>query len=139
MWPILIDEPFLGGVHSLITDKENPHADLVCMLLSNLAKSPRIEILCGLKVPEVEGLTEKDVLGQLMEVLVLGENKKWNTQANFDFLVNVWGDITRVNLPSFCILIISSLRAENICSLLVLTLLTTILSNHCYSTQAAPQ
>lgn len=66
------------------------------MLLSNLAKSPRIEILLGLKVPEVDGLTEKDVLGQFMEVFVLGEDKKWNEHANFDFLASVWGDLTRV-------------------------------------------
>lgn len=66
------------------------------MFLSNLAKSPRIETIIGVKVPGVEGLTEKTVLGQLMEVFVLGENKKWNPNATFDFLANVWGDITRV-------------------------------------------
>ena len=66
------------------------------MLLSNLAKSPRIEVLFTLKVAGCEGLTEKSVLGQLMEVFVLGENKKWNEKANFDFLGNVWGDLTRV-------------------------------------------
>jgi hypothetical protein len=69
------------------------------MLLSNLSKSPRIETLLGVKVAEVEGLTEKTVLGQLMEVFVLGENKKWNPNATFDFLANVWGDLTRVCLP----------------------------------------
>ena len=68
------------------------------MLLSNLAKSPRIEKLMDLTVPEAEGLQEKTVLGQLMEVFVLGENKKWNPNATFDFLGNVWGDITRVSL-----------------------------------------
>jgi hypothetical protein len=66
------------------------------MLLSNLAKSPRIEVLLNLKVLDVEGLTEKDILRQLMEVYVLGENKKWNQYANFDFLANVWGDLARV-------------------------------------------
>jgi hypothetical protein len=66
------------------------------MLFSNLAKSPQIEFLFTLKVAEGEGLTEKNVLGQLMEVFVLGENKKWNKHANFDFLGNVWGDLTRV-------------------------------------------
>jgi len=66
------------------------------MLLSNLAKSPRIEVLLSLTTTPVEGLREKSVLGQLMEVFVLGENKKWNEKATFDFLANVWGDITRV-------------------------------------------
>jgi Domain of unknown function (DUF383) len=93
---LLIDEPFLGYLHSIITDKAHEHADLVCMLLSNLAKSPRIKILLSLKVPEVEGLREKSVLGQLMEVFVLGQSKKWNENANYDFLANVWGDLTRV-------------------------------------------
>jgi hypothetical protein len=68
------------------------------MLLSNLAKSQRIETLLSLEVIEVEGLAEKDVLGQLMEAFVLGENKKWNEYATFDFLANVWGDLTRVNI-----------------------------------------
>ena len=98
--PILIDNPFLGYLHSLITDKTNQHADLVCMLLSNLAKNPKVESLFGLNVLEVEGFSEKDVLGQLMETFVRGENKKWNPNANFDFLANVWGDITRVD--PFC-------------------------------------
>jgi hypothetical protein len=93
---ILIDEPFLSYLHSIITDKLHQHVDLVCMLLSNLAKSPKIEMLLGLKVPEVEGLTEKNMLGQLMEVFVIGEDKKWNGNATYDFLGNVWGDITRV-------------------------------------------
>jgi hypothetical protein len=94
---LLIDDPFLEYLHSIITDKANEQADLVCMLLSNLVKSPHIETLLALKVPEVKGLQEKSVAGQLMEVFVLGENKKWNHYANFDFLANVWGDLTRVS------------------------------------------
>ena len=96
MRTILIDELFLSYLHSIITDKTEKHADLACMLLSNLAKSPRIEALFGLKAPEVPELTEKSVLGQLMEVFVRGENKEWNDNATFDFLASVWGDITRV-------------------------------------------
>jgi hypothetical protein len=93
---ILIDEHFLGYLHSILVDRTHQHADLVCMLLSNLAKSPRIDVLLGLQISEVEGLRETTVLGQLMEVFVLGENKKWNENATFDFLANVWGDLTRV-------------------------------------------
>lgn len=66
------------------------------MLLSNLGKSEKIEALFGLKTGKVEGLVETSVLGQLMEIFVLGEGNKWNTHANFDFLGNVWGDLTRV-------------------------------------------
>lgn len=98
---ILIDDHFLGHLHSIITDQQHQHADLVCMLLSNLVKSPRIEILMNIQVPAAEALTEKTVLGQLMEVFVLGENKKWNPNATFDFLGNVWGDITRVLSEEF--------------------------------------
>ena len=100
MRTILIDDSFMSYLISILTDKTHRHADLVCMLLSNLAKSPRIETLLGLKVAEVDGLREKTVLGQLMEVFVLGENKRWNPNANFDFLANVWGDLTRVHLPN---------------------------------------
>jgi len=95
---LLLDGQFLGFLIGLVTDKSYPQADLACMLLSNLAKSPKIEVLFGVKVSEIEGLTEKSVLGQLIEVFVLGENKKWNPNATFDFLANVWGDLTRVNL-----------------------------------------
>lgn len=93
---LLIDDTFLGYLVSIITDKGHEHADLVCMLLSNLAKSQKIEGLFVVKTPEVEGLREKIVLGQLMEVFVIGEDRKWNRHATFDFLGNVWGDITRV-------------------------------------------
>ena len=92
----MIDKPFLSYLHSIITDQTDQRADLTCMLFSNLAKCPRIEHLFGLKVPEIEGLREKTILGQLMEVFVVGENKKWNDHAAFDFLGNVWGDIARV-------------------------------------------
>jgi hypothetical protein len=98
---ILIDEHFLAFLVSIITDKEYEHADLACMLLSNLGKSEKIEALFGLKTGKVEGLTETSVLGQLMEVFVVGEGKKWNTHANFDFVGNIWGDLTRVACPSF--------------------------------------
>ena len=81
---------------SIVTDKDHVHADLVCMLLSNLAKSPEIKAIFELEGMEVSGLTETSVLGQLMEVFVIGEDKKWNENANFDFLANVWADVTRV-------------------------------------------
>jgi hypothetical protein len=85
------------------------------MLLSNLGKSEKIEALFGLKTGKVEGLTETSVLGQLMEVFVVGEGKKWNTHANFDFVGNVWGDLTRV--AYLCLLgLTSSFRlGESIC------------------------
>jgi len=67
------------------------------MLLSNLSKNAKIEALFGLKMGSVQGLTEASVLGQLMEVFVVGDGKKWNPHANFDFLGNVWGDLTRVS------------------------------------------
>jgi Domain of unknown function (DUF383) len=100
---LLIDDAFLGYLVSIITDQGHEHADLVCMLLSNLAKSQKIEGLLGVKSPEVEGLREKIVLGQLMEVFVIGENRKWNQHATFDFLGNVWGDITRVIISCYCL------------------------------------
>jgi Domain of unknown function (DUF383) len=93
----VIDAPFLEYTHSIITDKTHKHADLACMLLSNLSKSPQIKVLLEIKVPEREGLAEKTVLGQLMEIFVLGENKRWNENATFDFLGNVWGDMSRVD------------------------------------------
>jgi len=96
---LLIDEHFLALLVSIITDREHEHADLACMLLSNLGKSEKIEALFGLKTNKVEGLTETTVLGQLMEVFFVGEGKKWNPHANFDFVGNVWGDLTRVTYP----------------------------------------
>jgi Domain of unknown function (DUF383) len=68
------------------------------MLLLNLAKSPKIELIFKIKGSQVEGLEEKDTLGQLMEMYVRGENKKWNENANFNFLSGFWGDISRVLL-----------------------------------------
>jgi hypothetical protein len=95
---ILIDEPFLAFLHSIITNKEHEHADLACMLLSNLGKSAKIETLFALKTDGgvAEGLKETSMVGQLMEVFVVGDGKKWNPHANFDFLGNVWADITQV-------------------------------------------
>lgn len=106
----MIDAPFLTFLHSLITNKDYERADFPCMLLSNLGKNAKIEVLFGLKTGSVEGLTETSVLGQLMEVFVVGDGKKWNPHANFDFLGNVWGDVTQV----FNILFSEIVRADGV-------------------------
>jgi Domain of unknown function (DUF383) len=93
---VIIDREFLSLLHFLITDKEHQYTDWAVMLLSNLAKSDKINILFGIQAPPVEGLAETTLLGQLLEVFSIGEGKKWNTHANFNFLANFFGDLSRV-------------------------------------------
>ncbi|KAI9027957.1 hypothetical protein DFJ74DRAFT_604020 [Hyaloraphidium curvatum] len=63
-------------------------ADPAAMLLSNLAKSP---LLARLVPRLVSGSSPK--LAQLVDTFVKGDGKKWNEQANFDFLASLFAEI----------------------------------------------
>lgn len=73
------------------------------MLLCNLAKSDAITSLISMTRAQPtstassadEGPTDPRVLNQLLDVYVKGSNKAWNPHANYDFLTNLFSDLTR--------------------------------------------
>jgi len=73
-------------VASLANDVANQQfvlADIAAMLLSNLTKHPEI----------AKQLSEETLLG-LVEVFCKGEGKKLNPAAEYDFLANVFANVT---------------------------------------------
>lgn len=91
-------------------------ADLACMLLSNMTKVESVSvILLNMRLfskPQSEedvkagAEQENDVeaLDLLLEVFLKGDSKKYNPNANYDFLASVFANVSTVSpflpLPS---------------------------------------
>lgn len=66
------------------------------MLLSNLAKSDAIKSLISLRRKTNISECESDgAMNQLLDVYVRGHDKTLNQYANYDFLTNLFSDLTR--------------------------------------------
>jgi hypothetical protein len=66
------------------------------MLLSNLAKGDQIKALLTLNRKSLGDISQSDeAMNQLMDCFVQGAEKKLNPHANFDFLANLFSDLTR--------------------------------------------
>lgn len=77
-------------------NKEHGLADLACMLLSNLAKSDAIKSLLTLRRNSTVPDCHSDLaLDQLLDMYVRGAQKRYNQYANYDFLTNLFSDLTR--------------------------------------------
>ncbi|KAL7266197.1 Protein hgh1 [Rhizina undulata] len=97
---LAMDDAFLELLLSKITDPEYPNADLVAMLLANLAKSDDIQRILYLKraVPTKGNVsTSSNAMDQLMDCFVKGVEKGLNKEADFDFLAYFFADISRLS------------------------------------------
>ncbi len=69
---------------------------MACMLLSNLAKSDAIKMLFSMRRKTLADISQsEDPMNQLMDCFVQGAEKKLNQYANYDFLANLFSDLTR--------------------------------------------
>ncbi|EEB06942.2 eukaryotic protein [Schizosaccharomyces japonicus yFS275] len=91
----LIDAEFVQTVLGIITNPEHGLADLCCMLLCNLTKEDDIVNMFDMKVPLREYSLSSNAIDQLMDCFVKGSNHGINQYANYDFLANVFADLTR--------------------------------------------
>ncbi|BGP21389.1 hypothetical protein Rt10032_c01g0103 [Rhodotorula toruloides] len=100
---------FVTGLVRLIVDEKALLSDLACMLLSNMSKLDSISRqILGLRVPigpkapagegetaaAAEGDDEIAALDLLLEVFLRGEGKKYNPNANYDFLASVFANVS---------------------------------------------
>lgn len=75
---------------------ENGLADLACMLLSNLAKADSIKSLISMtRTTSIPDCPSSLAMDQLLDVYVRGHGKTLNPHANYDFLTNLFSDLTR--------------------------------------------
>ncbi|KAK3323464.1 putative cytoplasm protein [Cercophora scortea] len=93
---IATDEKFLGIILANVTDPEEPHANLISMLLANLAKWDGLKTILTRKRSPPEGLGSDDVvLNQLIDLFVKGADGTYNKAADFDYLAYVFADLSK--------------------------------------------
>ncbi|KAJ2784842.1 Protein hgh1 [Coemansia javaensis] len=92
----LANEDMLGMVVRMITSPGCYIADPACMLLSNLTKLDDVCIqLCALRMGPTPGICDSPMaLDQLTDVFVMGMERKYNKNATFACLANVFSNIT---------------------------------------------
>lgn len=102
---IASDQEYLGWLSWKICDQENTSADIMSVLLSNLAKEDYItkifefnrENTKNKELPSLDGSAFKSdrVIDCLMDCFVKGYDRKLNKYANYDFLSYFFADISR--------------------------------------------
>ncbi|KAI0132736.1 hypothetical protein BJ170DRAFT_700492 [Xylariales sp. AK1849] len=90
------DGTFLETTLSSITSPSEPNADLLSMLLANLAKWDAFKSILDKRQPPPEELKSDDlVMNQLLDLFVKGADGTYNKAANFDHLSYLFADLTK--------------------------------------------
>ncbi|PHH92812.1 hypothetical protein CDD83_4971 [Cordyceps sp. RAO-2017] len=93
---LVTDEKFLDLVFSRLVDREEANANLLAMLLANLAKSDDLQGVLRKKQPPPSDLGSDDtVLNQLLDLFVKGQDGSFNKRADFDYLAYVFADLAK--------------------------------------------
>ncbi|OSS54793.1 hypothetical protein B5807_00233 [Epicoccum nigrum] len=90
------DDAFLEMLLSRITNKKEPHANEIAMLLANMAKDDSLQRVLELKrdVPK-ELSTSTWAMDQLMDCFVKGAAGAYNAKADFDYLSYFFADLAK--------------------------------------------
>ncbi|KPM40033.1 hypothetical protein AK830_g6508 [Neonectria ditissima] len=90
------DEKFIDNVFARIVNPEEPNANLLAMLLANLAKWDGFKDILKRKQKAPEKLGSDDsVINQLMDLFVKGQDGTYNKKADFDYLAYVFADLSK--------------------------------------------
>ncbi|KAK8118921.1 DNA-binding protein hgh1 [Apiospora kogelbergensis] len=90
------DETFLDTILSYVTLPNEPNANLLSMLLANLAKWDAFQSILARKQPPPKELGSDDlVMNQLMDLFVKGAEGTYNKDADYDHLVYLFADLTK--------------------------------------------
>lgn len=98
---IVSDTEFIKFLTSKICDLENTCADIMCILLSNLAKDDTITCVFDMTREKFRDEKDNEVFGSemimdcLMDCFVKGYDRELNKYANFDYLAYFFADISR--------------------------------------------
>lgn len=94
------DDAFLESLLLRVTNAKEPTADLISMLLANLAKSDALKRIFKLKRSVPKPLSNSDhAMDQLMDCFVKGATGTYNKDANFDYLAYFFADMAKVSHP----------------------------------------
>ncbi|OLL26115.1 Protein HGH1 [Neolecta irregularis DAH-3] len=93
---ILLQPEYILLFTQIITDVKSGLTDLICMILANLSKAEKIELILEITWENIPSMSSSNrVIDQLMDCYVKGHDKSLNPFATFDFLGNLFGDLTR--------------------------------------------
>ncbi|ODV92041.1 hypothetical protein CANCADRAFT_11343, partial [Tortispora caseinolytica NRRL Y-17796] len=93
---IASDLSFIKAQATFATSEDDIAADLRTMLLANLAKDDKIEVLVTATTTKKRSYTSSNsLLDQMIECFVQGENKKLNPNSAYDHIILVLCDISR--------------------------------------------
>ncbi|KAI5955090.1 HGH1 [Candida jiufengensis] len=96
---IVEDYEYLKLLVSRIVNIKNTNADIMCILLNNLAKNDSINNILDVKIElneeERKTFTSSKVIDCLMDCFVKGNDQKLNPYANFDYLAYFFADLSR--------------------------------------------
>ncbi|KAL1879409.1 hypothetical protein VTK73DRAFT_6941 [Phialemonium thermophilum] len=90
------DDKFLNTVLQYVTERVEPNANLLAMLLANLAKRDELKRVLDRRQHPPDGLGSDDlILNQLMDLFVKGADGSYNKHANYDYLAYFFADLAK--------------------------------------------
>ncbi|KAK3379923.1 putative cytoplasm protein [Lasiosphaeria ovina] len=93
---VATDDKFIDIVLQNISDPAEPNANLLSMLLANLAKWEGLKSIATKKQKPVQNLGSDDlVLNQLVDLFVKGMDGSYNKHADFDYLAYLFADLAK--------------------------------------------
>lgn len=93
---IATDDRFLGFVFENVTHPAEENANLLAMLLANMAKWEAFKSILTRKQPPPEGLGSNElVLNQLIDLFVKGADGSYNKHADYDYLAYLFADLAK--------------------------------------------
>ncbi|KAK3990084.1 protein HGH1 [Cladorrhinum sp. PSN332] len=93
---VATDDKFLDVVLSYVTEPAEPNANLLAMLLANMAKWDGLKSVAAKKQSAPERLQSDElILNQLLDLFVKGADGSYNKHADFDYLAYVFADLSK--------------------------------------------
>ncbi|KAL2167393.1 hypothetical protein VTG60DRAFT_1343 [Thermothelomyces hinnuleus] len=93
---VATDERFLGILLGNLVDPSEANANLLAMLLANIAKWDGLKDIVSRKQDPPKALQSHElVLNQLLDLFVKGADGTYNKQADFDYLAYVFADLSK--------------------------------------------
>ncbi|KAI0154933.1 hypothetical protein GGR57DRAFT_100490 [Xylariaceae sp. FL1272] len=90
------DDKFLSEIFRQIIEPTEPNANLLAMVLANLAKSDSLKSILSKKQPAPDELKSNDsIINQLLDLFVKGAEGTYNKEADFDHLSYLFADLTK--------------------------------------------
>ncbi|KAI9641031.1 Protein hgh1 [Ciborinia camelliae] len=90
------DKEFINTLFGKLTNPSEPNANLIAMLLANLAKWDDLKQIITLERPAPKELTSSNrAIDQLMDLFVKGADGTYNKHAEYDYLAYLFADLAK--------------------------------------------